>query len=159
MAMTLESSDHTSVQTRIEAMNTREVDQKANEHHAPKDAFLSPLTINEQTDPIGPVPSQSGKRCSDKGVLAMPVEEYLALLDWTARQSVPGKRGSTPGDLPPVLRRLGLDGKTWCELVSDFGKLFCHVAGRPEHVDTIRSHRTHRRYYLRRRARELFAAT
>jgi hypothetical protein len=45
------------------------------------------------------------------------------------------------------------------ELVSDFGKLFCHVAGRPEHVDTLRSHRTHRRYYLRRRARELFAAT
>jgi hypothetical protein len=89
----------------------------------------------------------------------MPIEEYLALLDWTAKQSVPGKSGFTPSDLPPVLRRLGLDGKTWCELVSDFGKLFCHVAGRPEHVDRIRSHRTHRRYYLRRRARELFAAT
>jgi hypothetical protein len=159
MAMTLESSAHTSVQTRIEAMNTREVDQKTNEHHAPEDAFLSPLTINEQTDPIGPSASQNGKRCSDKGVLAMPIEEYLALLDWTARQSVPGKSGCTPSDLPPVLRRLGLDGKTWCELVSDFGKLFCHVAGRPEHVDTIRTHRTHRRYYLRRRVRELFAST
>jgi hypothetical protein len=98
-----------------------------------------------------PKPSPSHKiqitersRCSDKGVLAMPIEEYLALLAWTARQSVSGKRGSIPGDMPPVLRRLGLDGKTWCELVGDFGKLFCHVAGRPEHVDTIRSHRTHR---------------
>jgi hypothetical protein len=159
MAMTLESSDHTSVQTRIEAMTTHEIDQQSNEQHPPRDAFLSPLTINEQTDPIGPSASQNGKRCSDKGVLAMPVEEYLALLDWTARQSVPGKSGCTPSDLPPVLRRLGLDSKTWCELVRDFGKLFCHVAGRPEHVDTIRSHRTHRRYYLRRRARELFAST
>jgi hypothetical protein len=159
MAMTLESSAHTSVQTRIEAMATHETDQQSNEQDPPDDAFLSPLTINEQTDPIGPSASQNGKRCSDKGVLAMPIEEYLRLLDWTARQSVPGKCGRTPGDLPPVLRRLGLDGETWCELVRDFGKLFCHVAGRPEHVDTIRSHRTHRRYYLRRRARELFATT
>jgi hypothetical protein len=159
MAMTLESSDHTSVRMRIEAMTMHDADQENNDHHAPKDAFLSPLTINEQTDPTGPVPSQNGKRCSNKGILAMPIEEYLALLDWTARQSVAGKRSCTPSDLPPVIRRLGLDGKAWCELVSDFGKLFCHVAGRPEHVDTIRSHRTHRRYYLRRRARELFAAT
>jgi hypothetical protein len=148
-----------SLQTRIEAMATHDFDQENNEQDSPSDAFLSPLTINEQADPIGPSASQNGKRCSDKAVLAMSIEEYLALLDWTARQSVPGKSGFTPSDLPPVLRRLGLDGKTWCELVSDFGKLFCHVAGRPEHVDRIRSHRTHRRYYLRRRVRELFAAT
>jgi hypothetical protein len=159
MAMTLESSAHTSVQTRIEAMTAKDSDQNSTEQDPPDDAFLSPLTINEKADPIGPSPSQNGKRCSDKGVLAMPIDEYLALLDWTARQSVPGKCGRTPGDLPPVLRRLGLDSETWCELVRDFGKLFCHVAGRPEHVDTIRSHRKHRRYYLRRRARELFAAT
>jgi hypothetical protein len=159
MAMTLESSAHTSVQTRIKAMTAKDSDQNSTEQDPPDDAFLSPLMINEQTDPIGPSPNRNGKRCSDKGVLAMPIEEYLALLDWTARQSVPGKCGRTPGDLPPVLRRLGLDSETWCELVRDFGKLFCHVAGRPEHVDTIRSNRTHRRYYLRRRARELFATT
>ena len=159
MAMTLESSAHTSVKTGIKAMSTQGFDAENNEQQPPEDAFLSPLTINEQTDPIGPSPGRNGKRCSDKGVLAMPIEEYLALLDWTARQSVPGKCGCTPSDLPPVLSRLGLDSKTWCELVRDFGKLFCHVAGRPEHVDTIRSHRTHRRFYLRRRARELFAAT
>ena len=125
--------------------------------HVPK--FLTPTKSRSLMSSIEPSPSQNGKRCSDKGVLAMQIEEYLELLDWTAKQSVPGKRGCTPGDLPPVLMRLGLDSKTWCELVSDFGKLFCHVAGRPEHVDTIRSHRTHRRYYLRRRAREIFVAT
>jgi hypothetical protein len=159
MAMTLESSAHTSVQTRIKALKTQGVDAGNNDQQSPEDAFLSPLTINEQTDPIGPSPSRNGKRCSDKGVLAMPIEEYLALLDWTARESVLGKRGSTPSNVPPVLSRLGLDSGTWRELVSDFGKLFCHVAGRPEHVDTMRTHRTHRRFYLRRRARELFAAT
>jgi hypothetical protein len=159
MAMTLESSAHTSVQTRIKAMATHETDQNSTEQDPPADAFLSPLTINEQTDPIGPSASRNGNRCSDKGVLAMPIEDYLALLDWTARESVPGKRGSTPSNVPPVLSRLGLDSGTWRELVNNFGKLFCHVAGRPEHVDTMRTHRTHRRFYLRRRARELFAAT
>jgi len=57
----------------------------------------------------------------------------------------------TPANVLPVLKRLGLDGASWCELVSDFGKLFCTVAGRPEQVDTLRSHRTYRRYHLRRR--------
>ncbi len=63
----------------------------------------------------------------------------------------------THENFPPVLKRLGLDRDSWCELVSDFGKLFCTVAGRAEQVDLLRSHDTHRRYHLRRRARELFA--
>ncbi|TWU23977.1 hypothetical protein Pla52o_19000 [Novipirellula galeiformis] len=39
--------------------------------------------------------------------------------------------------------------------LSPLSPLFCLVAGRPESVDPLRSHRTHRRYHLRRRAREL----
>ncbi len=73
------------------------------------------------------------------------------------REVTPGNRGKTPGNLPPVLKRLGLDRDSWCVLVSEFGKLFCTVAGRPEQVDMLRSHRTHRRYHLRRRARKLFS--
>ncbi len=125
--------------------------------HVNGDAFLSPLTIDEHRDPIGPCASQGVRRFSDKGFLAMSLEDYLELLDWSARQVAPGKRGKTPENLPPVLKRLGLDRDSSCELVSDFGKLFCTVAGRPEQVDLMRSHRTHRRYHLRRRARELFA--
>jgi hypothetical protein len=50
---------------------------------------------------------------------AMPIEGYVELLDWTSRQVVPGKRGSTPSTLPPVLARLGLDAACWCKLVSE----------------------------------------
>ena len=124
-----------------------------------RDSFLAPLSIDELLDPVGPCVSDSGQRCSDKGFLAMPLENYLELLDWTARQAVVGKSGKTRASVPPVLQRLGLDAASWCELVSDFGKLFCTVAGRPECVDAMRSHCTHRRYHLRRRARELFALT
>ena len=35
----------------------------------------------------------------------MPLAGYLELLDWTARQLVPGKRGATPSDAPPILER------------------------------------------------------
>jgi len=157
MAPTLEASNHTSVQRRIEAI-TQPSAEPAKEQLPSSDSFLSPLTIDEQVDPVGPCASESRKRCSDKGFLAMSIEDYLELFDWSARQVAAGKRGSTPANVPPVLKRLGLDGASWCELVSDFGKLFCSVAGRPEEVDTLRSHRTHRRYHLRRRARELFAS-
>jgi len=73
-------------------------------------------------------------------------------------QTAKGKRGRTPDRVPPVLRRLGLETSGWCELINDFVKLFCTVAGRCSPGDAMRSHRTHRRFYLRRRARELMAA-
>jgi len=172
MSETLETSDHTSVQRRIETLSQDSAEvaaveanetEGADERETPStpekpDRFLSPLSIDESSDPIGPCASESGERCSDKGFLALPIEDYLELLDWTARQVVPGKRGSTPSSLPPVLARLGLDAACWCELVSDFGRLFCSVAGRPECVDSMRCHRTQRRYHLRRRARELLTA-
>lgn len=176
MAETLEQSDHTSVQRRIEGMDEEAGvasesggddgsdggeahDGQSRRSTVSGDQFLSPTFIDEQSDPVGPCESESGKRCSDKGFLAMPTEDYLELLDWTAREIAPGKRGCTPAGTPPILVRLSLDTATWCELVSDFGRLFCSVAGRPECVDSMRCHRTHRRYHLRRRARELLTAT
>jgi hypothetical protein len=42
-------------------MTTKAVDVKGKEQDPPADAFLSPLTINKQTDPIGPVPSRHGR--------------------------------------------------------------------------------------------------
>jgi len=146
ICQTLESSDRPSAATAnrrdVNAMSTpadsrgEEVkyDLTATSHGQspttlpPDDAFLSPLTIDEYSDPIGPCASPSGQRCSDKEFLAMSMVEYLKLLEWLARQVVLGKRGRTPEDFPPVLTRLGLERDSWCELVSDFGKLICTLA-------------------------------
>ena len=35
----------------------------------------------------------------------MTTDEYLSLLDWTARQQSGDKRGRAPESLPPVLER------------------------------------------------------
>ncbi len=171
----LEDSDHTSAQRRIEQLELDRAEARGDSgtpspadtcsESAPPvspirlrgDAFLSPLTIDESNDPVGPCPSASPHRCSDKGIFSMSLSDYLQLLDWTARQIRPGKRGATPADTPSVIHRLGLEPTAWTELVSDFGRLFSSVAGLPSIVDLTRSNRTHRRFRLKRRVRELLA--
>ena len=159
MCEKLEDSDHTSVQRLIEAKreeSKREEEPNANQEAS--DSFLAPLSINEESDAVGPCVSAGSSRCIDKGFLAMSLEDYLLLLDWTARQSVAGKRDKTPACVPPILERLGLVQSSCCEFVSDFGKLFSAVAGKPSVVDSMRTPHGHRRMCLRRRARELMTA-
>ncbi len=122
------------------------------------DVFLAPVEIDELNDPPGARPSATAERCSDQGFLAMPTAAYLELLDWTARQIVDGKRGSTPEDAPPIFERLKIKPAVWCELVTRFGKLFSLVAGQPHRVDAFRSRFRKKRYHLRQAARELLSA-
>jgi REP element-mobilizing transposase RayT len=173
LAETLEASDHTSVKRRIEAeraqAGTASDEQgrieptgdrqtaAAPSRNASRaaDRFLAPLELDEHGGEPGPCANRSGRRCSDKGFLPVSVAAYLQLLDWTARQAMPGKQGSTPSDTPPMLERLRLSANTWCELVSNFGRLFSTVAGHPRIVDTTRSRHGHRRFHLTSRVREL----
>ena len=88
----------------------------------------------------------------------MSLEDYVELLDWTARQVAPGKRGVTPPEMPPVLRRLGLKGSHWVELVERFDQTFHLVAGRCDRIEAARGHLTHRRFRVHPRARKLLPA-
>ena len=150
MAETLEESDFTSVQRRIQARQ---------EKNPTADQFLVPLEINEREDQLGPCCSARTERCSDKGFLSLPLVEYLQLLDWTARDIVAGKRGSTPEHVPPILARLSLGPNTWTWMVRNFGRLFFHVAGQPRTVDQYRSPVRQRRFHVRGEARQLLATS
>ncbi len=97
---------------------------------------MSPLEINEKCDPVGPDASRCGRRASSKGFLPISLSRYLDLLDWTGRQLRSDKRGAIPENLAPILQRLGVDSKTWCELVGQFGRLFKRVAGGPAAMAT-----------------------
>jgi len=176
LAETLESSDYTSVQRRIQSQRQRASGEggkpspagqtapadvgepRSGAPPALPDRFLSPLELDERSGDVGPCGGPTGVRCSDKGFLPMSLLEYVALLDWTARQAAAGKRGVTPADAPPILERLGISGAGWCELVHGFGRLFSTVAGHPRTVDGSRSRRRHGRFHLTRRVRELFSA-
>ncbi len=145
IAETLETSDHTSLQRRIETLKNQTQDATQDDKQPSPmpatrepvvplrrkaDEFLAPLTIDERVDATGPCASVTSGRCSDKGFLPLYLVDYLQLLDWTARQVARGKQGVTPYAAPPVLQRLGLEATAWTELVRDFGKLFATVAGR-----------------------------
>ena len=130
LAETLETSDYTSVQRRIASLasdseedaNAEEASVDSRGNRPRVDEFLSPVAIDERNDPLGPRPSQSKKRCSDKGFLAMTEADYLTILDWLARNTVAGKRGSTPADAPAIFDRLGIDSAAWSLMVTNFGR-------------------------------------
>ncbi len=98
------------------------------------DDWLTPVTVDERSAAYrGAMPSETGKRASDKGFLGMSFALYLKLLDWTGRQiRRDNKQGRIPSDLAPILERVGLSGELWCDLVNRFGKIFKRVAGTPE---------------------------
>ncbi len=154
LAETLEASDYTSVQRRIASLNANaESSIDSNElspscHRA--DDFLSPISIDERRDPIGAQPSRNNKRCSDKGFLAMAEAEYLTILDWLARNTIAGKRGSTPEAAPEIFERLGIDAELWSQMVKDFGRTFKNVAGKPTSIEQARSLKTRRKFYQSR---------
>lgn len=139
LAETLEQSDFTGAQDRLDDLRRR-AERLAPESTpawertaaGPRSGWMSPLEIDERTDPTGPDPSSSGRRASDKGILPVPLETYLQLLDWTGRQLRADKRGAIPEHLAPILDRLGLSPDNWCELVARFGKIFKRAAGTPE---------------------------
>ena len=186
MAETLEQSEYTSVQRRIEALRESlvgdepsvrsddsvacqgtlaEVDPQPLESQTSgklvrksRDAHLAPLTIDELRDALGACCSANGCRASDKGFLPMPVASYLELLDWTARSIRADKRGSTPASALAIFERLGISGEVWCELVRDFGRLFYAVAGQPHIIDARRSRSGKRRHKTKVRTRELLTA-
>ncbi|MBS0262247.1 MAG: hypothetical protein JSS02_09880 [Planctomycetes bacterium] len=59
----------------------------------------------------------------------------MQLLDWTGRQLAQGKKGRIPDTVGPILERLQLDRKGWCDLVAHFGRRFFVVAGAPTTID------------------------
>ena len=89
-----------------------------------RDAWLSPLTLNERGKP-GAQASLSGVRASDKGFLWMNIADYLKLLRWTSKQRVGYiETPIVPKDLQQILNRIGIDGKMWSDLVWNFKKYF-----------------------------------
>ena len=118
---------------------------------------LAPVELRGGASTTGPCVHKQGDRCSNKGFLPMSTADYLSLLDWTARQTRSGKRGSTPKQFAALFDRLGISQEIWCRLVKDFGKLFSVVAGQPQRIDEHRSKDSSRRYRTRQETRELLA--
>ena len=124
-----EEARYTSAYHRIQGRLLSE-SQPAPEGTAGADDWLCPLTIQED-DPsqLGAVRARLPWRASDKGLLAISLEKYLELLDWTGRQIRSPSQGSIPASLAPILERLGIRAEHWTESVRRFDRRFGHIVG------------------------------
>jgi len=123
-----------------------------------RDAWLAPLTLDERGVP-GPQVSSTPVRASDKGFLSMSLADYLALLKWTGshRPSL-GNVEATP-QVKPILKRLGIDGSMWIDLVWKFKKYYQgSAAGLPDSLAQDAMAHQHRWRRGQRAVRRIFAS-
>ena len=181
LAETLESSGFTSVQRRIQTVQQAPASTPAGSSppqiagaqatapaagpmsalsgrvRATPDQFLAPVSLDQQPGAaLGTVQNKTGTRCSDKGFLPMSLGDYLELLDWTGRQLAKGKKGRIPDTVGPILERLQLDQKAWCDLVAHFGRRFFVVAGAPTTIDGTTSRLNQHRYNVPAATRQFY---
>ena len=188
LASSLETSDYTSVQRRIQATviqfsmrkilseqvtispangstvttvvideNDSDIPDARSQTEPPPDAHLSPIHIDEKSDPIGPHPSTSKWRCSDKGFLPLTQSQYIELLQWTVDQLRHRHHDRSFDASPEILASLKLEADVWCKMVTQFSELFFLAAGMPESIDQHRSCITGKRFNMPQQTRELLA--
>ncbi len=122
LAETPETSDFTSAQDRIIARQARKTGKEKRPH---LDSAVHQRCL-ERAEWLCPLRDGPDRR----GFLAVDLDDYLTLLDWTGRKVVEGKKGSIPGHLAPILERLEIDGDQWLYSAQHFGSMFYRVAGR-----------------------------
>ena len=138
-AATPEASTHTSAYDRIRGRQQRLAALASggtiDDRQLP-DGWLCELTL-----PSGPdvdvregLRSVTGRRASDKGLLSLELDDYLALLDASGRIVKSGKSGSIPQHLASILERLQIRVDMWSELVQRYHRMFGHIVGTSQQV-------------------------
>jgi len=127
-------------------------------HAMLRDAWLAPLYLDEKKQ-TGPQVSNSKVRASDKGFLNMSLKDYLRLLKWTGSNRPSLGKPKTPTEVTSILKRLGIDGSVWIELVWRFKNYYQgSAAGMPENMSQHASANNHRWNRGQRAVRLLFAS-
>ena len=119
MATTPETSDHTSIQQRINAAK-----QTKQPHN------LMPFVGNPRQD-------------MPKGI-AYSLKDYCELVETTGKIIREDKRGYIE-EKSPILERLGLDSQQWLTLTTEFEQHFCYAAGSEHMMRLFGEHTKHQR--------------
>lgn len=93
-----ETSDFTSIQERIRQWQNRG-----------SESWLKPLETQSKRD---------------DGVMPFALTDYFELTDWSGRAIRDHKRGVIPGQLPPILQRLGMNPDEWLKTMRLHGNRF-----------------------------------
>ena len=116
MATSPETSEHTSVQHRIEKARKTQL----------------PGAIDQQPEQL--LPFAGNPRNDMPAGLPFRLNDYLELVDWSGRILREDKKGTIPEERPAILQRLQLDARNWCYLTRNFEHPFKHLVGSVHHV-------------------------
>lgn len=154
LARTPEDSAHSSVQLRAAAMRARAAGKT--DGLALADRWLAP--IHDRELPSDLRRAEQGDRASDDPAFALPLPQYLEMVDRSGRLAKEGKAGVIPSEFAPILERMRINPRGWHELVSDFGRLFRRIAGDAHLVEQLARERGRLWFHGVRNCRRLFGA-
>jgi hypothetical protein len=113
MAVTPETSDHTSIKERTTPQFSTNNTIKNTTQTKPS---LSIISV-----PIKPLLHFDGNTISEEQHgIPFSLTDYLTLVDWTGRIIREDKRGSIAQTLPPILERLSVDSTQWIKNSTQF---------------------------------------
>jgi hypothetical protein len=138
MAATPEESNHTSVQERIflEAGHLPRKSRRAAlqpDTAAAMTGIAAEVLRKKAEKPVKPWVAAM-RHCAPgaDGQCSLSVQDYLQLVDLTARKVRKDKRGATDATLDGILGRLGLDGDKWTEAMGRGGRFRGRAVGSAE---------------------------
>jgi hypothetical protein len=85
------------------------------------------------------LPFRGGERLNSP-VAGIP----FTFADWTSRAIREDKRGFIPTEVPPILKRLGIEENGWVETVRDYGRHFGRFVGPAERLRQLAGRWDHR---------------
>jgi len=139
LSETLEESEFTSIQERIRwYLESRdkgpETGASALSDSTPAVSSASPKGQEGSRFEVSAVSLLAFTGTGEKvdGGLPFHFSDYLELVDWTGRAVRSDKRGFIPGDVPPILSRLGEEPGSWIETVQQFRHHFFDFVGPAE---------------------------
>lgn len=121
MAKSPETSKHTSIQTRTQAIK------------------------QEQNQPYQLMPFVGNPRENMPKGIAFSLKDYCELVDTTGRIIRNDKAGYIPEEQGGILERLGLSQDQWLTLTTEFEQHFCYAAGSEHMMRVFAGHTNHQR--------------
>lgn len=112
MASTPETSDFTSIQTRIESAKEKGIPDT-----------LAPFQGSERKDKADGIP--------------FALQDYIELVDITGRAIREDKRGHIDSSFPPILKRLNIDSETWLYIATTFEESFGPWIGTSQRLQQV----------------------
>ncbi len=134
MAKTLDESDFTSIQERI------------NQYKSHKKSLKS--KNKKQGIKVAAQPGKLLKFGSNQDEKTIPFSllDYLELADWSGRHIDPKKRGYITNDIPHILSDLEIEKDDWLESIKNFRRQYANFAG--ERVSLLAcAHQHHHSWY------------